>query len=167
MTSDPLYSIEDELDIYNYRKSQEKALVEVYSAEYLKSTQATMCGNQQNIKVIYERLPLRFKDLPLLTVPQAIYVLSESLRGFRECYDKIGSFELNDRMIGVNTKGNVKVWLNENFASNHPASERPSLEITVSAAHRSSASKEEAFFVRNLIEIVRAKLEERKFPAEF
>lgn len=51
-----------------------------------------MCGNQQNIKVIFERIIFRLKDIPILTLPQGIYVLSESLRGFRECYDKIGAF---------------------------------------------------------------------------
>lgn len=51
-----------------------------------------MCGNQRNIKVIHERILFRLRDLPSLTFAQAIYILSESLRGFRECYDKVGSF---------------------------------------------------------------------------
>ena len=102
-----------------------------------------------------------------MTFSQAIYILSESLRGFKECYDKIGPFELNDRMIGLNKEGSVKVWLNENFSSNHPEVERPVLQITASSAHKSSASKEESVFVKNIVEIVRGKLEERKFPVEF
>lgn len=70
-------------------------------------------------------------------------------------------------MIGLNKEGSVKVWLNENFSSNHPEVERPALQITASSAHKSSASKEESAFVKNIVEIVRGKLEERKFPVEF
>jgi len=42
----------------------------------------------------------------------------------------VGLFEVTEDMVGVNTEGVVKVWLNENFALNHPTSERPSLQIT-------------------------------------
>jgi len=41
------------MEIYNYRKGQDHALVEVYSVDNLKANQATICGNQQNIKVMY------------------------------------------------------------------------------------------------------------------
>ena len=34
-------------------------------------------------------------------------------------------------MIGVNTKGEVKVWVNQNYAYNHPAQERPILQTTL------------------------------------
>jgi hypothetical protein len=33
-------------------------------------------------------------------------------------------------MIGINPKGMVKVWLNENFADNHPSDEKPMLQMT-------------------------------------
>jgi hypothetical protein len=42
--------------------------------------------------------------------------LSESLRGFKDCYSKIGAFPITDRMLGVNNQGHLKVWFNENFA---------------------------------------------------
>jgi len=57
-------------------------------------------------------MPKRLRDLSFFTFSQAVYVLSESLRGFQECYDKVGPFEVTDRMIGINNKGTVKVWLN-------------------------------------------------------
>jgi|688.fasta_scaffold411749_1 hypothetical protein len=34
-------------------------------------------------------------------------------------------------MIGFTKDGKVKVWLNENFAVNHPNFERPTLQTTV------------------------------------
>lgn len=66
-------------------------------------------------------------------------------------------------MVGLNKEGCVKVWLNENFAANHPEVERPLLEITASSAHKSSASKEESAFVKNIVELVRGRMEERRF----
>lgn len=79
-----------------------------------------MCGNQRNVKVIYERMSYRLRDCPFLTFQQFLYVLCEALRGFGECYTKVGEFQINDGMIGINSKGFIKVWLNENFGENHP-----------------------------------------------
>ncbi len=50
---------------------------------------------------------------------QGLYVLNESLVGFQELYNKVGSFVIDDNHIGFNETGNVKVWLHKNFAKNH------------------------------------------------
>lgn len=33
-------------------------------------------------------------------------------------------------MMGLNTSGQVKVWLNDKFGENHPPNEKPVLQIT-------------------------------------
>ena len=38
-------------------------------------------------------------------------------------------------MIGVTPQGQVKAWLNENFAYNHPSFEKPCLQTTVIHSH--------------------------------
>jgi hypothetical protein len=45
-------------------------------------------------------------------LPEALYFLSEAYRGFKDCYEKVGLFEVSDSMIGVNPEGEARVWLN-------------------------------------------------------
>ena len=70
-------------------------------------------------------------------------MLSECLRGFDDCYAKVGGFEVTQQMIGLNNRGHVKVWLNENFPNNHPTHEKPMLQITTSNLYRTKASQDE------------------------
>lgn len=69
-------------------------------------------------------------------------------------------------MIGVNNENSVKVWLNENFAQNHPVSEKPFLQITSSDVY-SSAISSEASMVRSIIDIVESKCQDGKYPPSF
>ena len=43
-------------------------------------------------------------------------------------------------MIGINNQNEVKVWLNENFAENHPVAEKPFLQTTISDSTLPSSS---------------------------
>ena len=42
---DPKRTVDDEMEIYNYRKNQNNALVSCYGVEGLKAKHTTMCGN--------------------------------------------------------------------------------------------------------------------------
>jgi hypothetical protein len=53
---------------------------------------SNVCGNQKVMKVITERIPKRLPDLPQITFQESIYALSESLRGYKDCYSKLGPF---------------------------------------------------------------------------
>ncbi len=48
---------------------QENALVAVYGASHLKSSNELLCGNIEKIKVILERTPRRLSELPHLSFP--------------------------------------------------------------------------------------------------
>ena len=48
-----------EFDIYNYRRTQENALVSVYAATNLKDTSPNLCGNRDILKVMVESIPVR------------------------------------------------------------------------------------------------------------
>lgn len=80
--------------------------------------------------VITERIPHRLVDAPQLTYPESLYVLDRSLEGFETAYDKCGPMRVNDRMIGFNNEGHCKVWVNEDFANNHPSYPRRRLMST-------------------------------------
>ena len=92
------------MEIYNYRKNQNNALVSCYGVEAVKAKTTTMCGNQQNLKVLTERIPKRWPTLPQITFPETVYALSESLKGFEDLYNKAGPFEVNPNMIGLNNQ---------------------------------------------------------------
>lgn len=68
------------------------------------------------MRVLTERIPLRLNQLPQLTFEESLYALSEAFRGYKDCYNKLGPFEITDEMIGINNDGEVKVWVNEDFA---------------------------------------------------
>jgi hypothetical protein len=80
--------------------------------------------------VLTERIPLRLNELPQVTFQESVYVLTESLRGYKDCYNKLGPFEVTSEMIGINNDGEIKVWVNPDFAENHPLTERPLLFIS-------------------------------------
>ena len=66
---DPKKTFDEEMKIYNYRKNQNNALVSCYGVEALKAKSTTMCGNEQNLKVLTERIPYRWPTLPKLSQP--------------------------------------------------------------------------------------------------
>ena len=49
-----------------------------------------------------------------------MYVLIECLIGFRKLFKEAGIFLISRNMIGLNCQGEIRVWLNENFATNSP-----------------------------------------------
>lgn len=70
--------------------------------------------------VVAEYVPWRFHlEQGKITYEQALLLLDGSLKGFRELLHKIKiPFLIQKYMIGVDYKGDVKVWWNENFHKN-------------------------------------------------
>lgn len=50
--------------------------MKVLAAEFEKSERKTLCGNQQNVKVMTERIPWRLDDIKNLTHSESLYILS-------------------------------------------------------------------------------------------
>jgi len=49
-----------------------------------------------------------------------MYVLSHSLKYFKQLYGRLGYLEPTDKLICFNWKGELKVWVNEDLSANHP-----------------------------------------------
>jgi hypothetical protein len=47
-----------------------------------------------------------------------------TLNGFKFLYEKVGYFDIQEEMIFINRKGEVKVWMNANLAKNYPNFEK-------------------------------------------
>lgn len=73
---DPRRIWEKECDIYDYRRTQEKALVEVYAVQNSKGAESSLCGNVQMLRVAVERTVCRYRDLGILSFPEVLYALS-------------------------------------------------------------------------------------------
>jgi hypothetical protein len=57
------------MQIYQYRKDQDNALVKAYAVKDENSKVGTICGNNKMLKVITERIPWRLGQLPQLSFP--------------------------------------------------------------------------------------------------
>ena len=109
---DPHLPLNKEFDIYNYRRAQDHALVSTYSVNNLRETSPHLCGHRDILQVMTEHIPVRVHQLRQLSLPESVYLLSESIRGFDDCHSKVGHFLITDQMIGLNKNGHVRVWLN-------------------------------------------------------
>lgn len=89
---EPQRNLEKELEIYEYRRKQEDALVSVFAVQNSKNNDSSFCGNTQMLKVVVERIVSRLKDLPQLPLPASLYVLSEVIRGYSVCFKMMGHF---------------------------------------------------------------------------
>lgn len=97
-----------------------------------------------------------------------MYTLSESLIGFRHLHQKVGPFQITDRMIGVTVEGFVKVWMNDNFAVNHPAIERMSPFTTTDYLPTDNQTlRSEVQMVKDLLKVIEYHTENGQFPNEW
>jgi hypothetical protein len=43
-----------------------------------------------------------------------------TLEGFKYLYEKVGYFDIQEEMIFISRKGEIKVWMNSNLSKNYP-----------------------------------------------
>lgn len=187
VTLDPIYDPKNEEFIYKYRRETNEPLVAAYGSELLVPEKAPK-GEKKDKKdkkvkkdpynhlvVITERIPHRLADAPQLTEAESLYVLDRSLQGFETAYEKCGPMGVNDRMIGFNNEGHCKVWVNEDFSSNHPGYPKRVLQSTLEDSKdylegrfkHWPASSDEADMVQDVVNAVEEHCEEGRFNGEF
>ncbi|CAM6002302.1 unnamed protein product, partial [Sphagnum balticum] len=83
-------------------------------------------------------------------------------------YDKVGWFHINGSSVGFTNEGEVRVWHNKNHGVNVPEFPRNSLPAAASWNELEYGfGSEEAYMVRELLEIAEGKCEEGRFPLVF
>ena len=70
----------------------------------------------------------------MITFVKYLYVLRESLIGFQAIVERFGYIHVEDRMIGVNREGKVRVWNNSKYEKNHS-------EVPIAAANWINSKK--------------------------
>lgn len=77
-----------------------------------------LCGSRGTHSVITPRIKrLSELDQPL-SKEEGFAYLCDAIEGFGSLVSHFGYFNITKNMIGLDERGNLKVWLNENFASN-------------------------------------------------
>lgn len=79
-----------------------------------------ICTIAKSVKVVTEYLPKRLSTIPRFSFPEALYVLTEVLKGFREISRRFGAIYIDNEMIAFTQSGRARCWNNPNFAINHP-----------------------------------------------
>lgn len=124
--------------------------------------------------VVTEHIPHRLASAPQLTYPESLYTLDRSLEGYENAYNKCGPMWVNDNMIGYNRHGEAKVWVNENFADNHPQHRMPNLLRTQDFDTLNPNNKnliirndDETAMVENIVNVVGDHCEEGQWREPF
>lgn len=143
-----------EFQRYEFRRTQNLNLVTVHHVQ--KQESEYLCSGMDYIKVKTERIPYRLSELNKVSVQESLYILQESLIGFKTIFERQGPIHITADMIGLNTAGKVKVWLNENFAKNYP--DEP---LTVEANQQKPT---ETMMVQGLFQLVGEKCMDGQLP---
>jgi hypothetical protein len=61
---------------------------------------------------------MRLTELKNLSAFEGLTFVKRALKGFQQIFKSQGVLHVKDTMIGVNKVGNVKIWMNSNFAVN-------------------------------------------------
>ena len=91
--------------------------------------------------------------MPQISFSSSLYALKECLKGFSALFIRLGSFDINSNMIGVNNQNEVKVWINENFAVNCASTERAFIGAT-SFDRCSSSFNNEKTMIQNILSVI-------------
>lgn len=146
---------EEDIRRYEFRGSH-PYFVKVLQVEKEDSQQ--LCQGQDFIRVKTEHIPARLSEVDGLSEPEGLYVLREALNGYKIICQFQGILKINEEMIGFTQDGQVKVWLNENYARN-----APDLENIVSKGTGGYQPQNDAAFIRQLFELIEGRLATRRF----
>ena len=83
-------------------------------------TTRDLCSVNYFVKVYTERIPIKLAEIEDIPYPDNLYVLLSCLDGFGRIVEYMGCFNVSENMIGVNTQGEVKVWVNDNLSLIRP-----------------------------------------------
>jgi|JI6StandDraft_1071083.scaffolds.fasta_scaffold11928_1 hypothetical protein len=103
-----------------------------------------MCGRYYNRSLFVEKIYLRLSDLTNLSLEDSLHMMIASLAGFKKLYEKFGFFRVTEKMIGINVRCMVKVWISENYAMSKP-------DYPVSSIRGESMEKNMASIIVGLI----------------
>lgn len=65
-----------------------------------------------------ERTPLRLSNLKDIPYPDIFHLYDACIHGYQQLSKVVGYFAIDEDQIGINERGQAKVWLSNRFESN-------------------------------------------------
>lgn len=93
-----------------------------------------------------------------ITPNEAIYILYRCLKGFKVICEMLEPVIVDERMIGVDPQGCIKVWINENYSRNYPEAKNKITSVKDKAIQKMVSSIINAVRSYNLPEELTMKL---------
>lgn len=84
-------------------------------------------------------------------------MLYASLLGYKRIFESLGPVKIDGNMIGISSHGEVRVWLNENLAKNHP-------ELEYEFDPQISDEECEKQMIQMIIQTIKAQMQGQQFP---
>lgn len=162
ITLDHRFTLENEKQIYKLRENNNLGFVKVYQVDGVEESKNQeqsnfcRCGDSIKLNIYTERIENRLSELPQLTFSESLHLLWETTNSFQQIYDRFGPFHINGELIGMSTDNKVKVWVNENFALNHPSHEIPYLK-TMGSFDLPPELRNEHEMINNLLQVIEEK----------
>lgn len=93
------------------------------STVFLNDSQiAGVHGSHHIVSMFAEKIPARLTGVRV-PYPDVLHLYRAALLGFERLYQKVGGFQVNEEMVGVNQDGKVKVWMNPEWSNDRPANQ--------------------------------------------
>jgi hypothetical protein len=90
------------------------------AARYLVTeSSGDFCSANHHQRLFIEKIPIRLSDIEHVPFPDFLHIYFQCLKGFQELSKQVGCFSIEEEYIGVNEKGVVKVWMNQNYFKNY------------------------------------------------
>ena len=98
--------------VFEFRHNKENVVATKF---FIEEKRAEICSTFYQGHIFNERIPLRLNEIKDIPFPDSLHLVNASFLGFKELFDKVGSFSVNDHLIGINSEAKVKVWVNSDF----------------------------------------------------
>lgn len=140
------------MDCYEFR-SKQTDLVKVHFIDINQDT--ALCDTNNRIRLIVEHIPYRLSDIATFTQEEGLTVFEAALRGFRLIEREFGPVDPKEELIGFNSQGKTKIWLNKHIYLNN---------IDLSQFHDDTKSKNQASRIHKLYLMIEQKTAVELFP---
>lgn len=108
-------SIQD-MDIYTFRMIQND-LVKIY--HLIVENTYDFCTDREDVRILMEFVPVRLTAVREMDREEALTVLCAAFRAFHMIEIKFGPVVPKQELIGFNSNGKTKIWLNKHHWINH------------------------------------------------
>lgn len=95
--------------VYQLRKTNPYLVNAVFVKD---STVEDICARFYQLTLYIEYIPVRLSDVSDIPYPDALHLIESCLRGFAVLYKKGGYFKIEEDLVGFNSSGKTKVWIN-------------------------------------------------------